>query len=1748
MQWGHDWFERLKMKKTKRFAKNLLAISLSICLSFMSVPFGTAFASDASGEISNAASAVLESDSNVAADSADVIADAVSTPEDSESSALERANGEPESLDGIISSDEEISSAASIDSIVADTESENGDSLADKPAEPYEVELTAMGMLGANTVKISVPAADAGDELRAALGSAAATLDPGSADDAAHAAAKAALEAKFDGVGAFEAYSLKIVSGGQEVELPASAEVELTFVRLTADAGVAMPGFMNLGDSPRYFGLAGGELSELSVSASEQASEMAWLDTFRLDPSLPTLVAANGDSLADKPAEPYEVELTAMGMLGANTVKISVPAADAGDELRAALGSAAATLDPGSADDAAHAAAKAALEAKFDGVGAFEAYSLKIVSGGQEVELPASAEVELTFVRLTADAGVAMPGFMNLGDSPRYFGLAGGELSELSVSASEQASEMAWLDTFRLDPSLPTLVAANGDSLADKAEGLKAGSYSITANLYVIGEDAPIGQNAYMTTTVFPPIVPNSGNANLRVDEDGAMTLTFYPVNEIFTLQDIKGNDDEGVHILSVERGGASTSYGSHSDRITKVVAKLDSAKSTYALGACTQCPTIFMGGADQHWRMQLDVDFDSAKENGAVQPGEDAFSKTFSDEATGITVAVSTSDKNEVQKIESARLSVVKHEDDEANAAIEAEFAKSFLGTPKYEAYSIVLVDADGNAIHLAASSVLVTAPSAINYVDAYKYVGTDGGLQSIASFYQRGNVIIQDSGLGTYVIADHYSANHWVDFDFANDAIGASGQMKISSAQTGIEGFKDILTFFLGKEASDNGEDAYTLAIMHDNIDGETQPLWFWLGDGNGYLNLTIPVSSESDSVYLVESDGTSTGARKLDSTYADGKAAFSIVTPDQGGMNKDEIGKLLVALANGYSNGIASASADAPVAYIKVIHDASKLADKPYVYSNLAYSNLIYNGDEQTCAYVDGNSQVVQGSIIQKNAGSYSAMVEPKPGYTWFDGSRNSIELTWSIRKASLQISIDDLAYGAQSDFVAKVTGFQGSDTADSIGLKSVSLKPQYWPDTTKPGFYQLSNWNYWDGLDQGLDNYDINFSNASLYVGMAPSSEPQVAEGLVYSGQEQIGVTGDESLYTLENVSQADAGEYEAVAKLIRGAGRWSDGSSGNKVVKWSIAPATLKAAYTGDTVTTARDEARGEVSVSGFVNGETAETVEGFELPAVSIPEALTPGESYQLTPTGGNAGKNYQFEYAPGTLSVASSYVREKLAPGTYTITANLMMPGEYNPVLRGTTVCANTPDNPFADSAGNSPVVDENSDVTIANAVPTDAQAMTSNATLIVAEDGTKTLVLPVRNPCFTLQELGTCAELQDVKVERTTPEDPSLWNYGKMSSRIHKVAFTLTDNLASGERSYDFAGSFLYAVPLEKGMQYGSGNPEIRPSGDVALRLTVDYSSVRKSSDSTEVPTLVDLIDKGNNGNGGNGGSGNNNGSNGSQNNSGSNESNGSANGGSNGGIATTDGHLAAGTYTVSGNVWLPKSQTGLPLNPHLSNGGFPPSSPVSSNATLVVDGSGHAYVRIPVTIQDKVMVVNNVWGSGVSFDGSTITIDLGTPSAGQTTFTGTCQVSVTIGWLAKTIAAGIFNGVWDHTWTANWEVDLGSVLPASGGGTLPAAAQAILNGANGVAAQESAAEAALAALDEGGSSASKSAAAKKAGSQAASDEGGSADGGMAPVTVACIALGAVAVAAIAAWLLLSRRKRNAAAEAGADSANGE
>ena len=209
---------------------------------------------------------------------------------------------------------------------------------------------------------------------------------------------------------------------------------------------------------------------------------------------------------------------------------------------------------------------------------------------------------------------------------------------------------------------------------------------------------------------------------------------------------------------------------------------------------------------------------------------------------------------------------------------------------------------------------------------------------------------------------------------------------------------------------------------------------------------------------------------------------------------------------------------------------------------------------------------------------------------------------------------------------------------------------------------------------------------------------------------------------------------------------------------------------------------------------------------------------------------------------------------------------------------------------------------------------------------------------------------------------------------------------------------------GSVLYAVPLDL---------ELKPSGSVALELQVDYSSMEKVSDSTQVPVLDEAIgeddqsdpdpdpsDPSNPG-------GNQGGSDGQGSGSGSGNQGGIAGGNGTqvgpGTAGTVDsGTLKAGTYTVSANIWFDKADTGLPLNPHITSSVFPPMNPVSNNATLTVDSSGRARVSVPITIQDKVMSVKSISGLNIVSSSSSggkltsITVDLGVIDAATSVIT--------------------------------------------------------------------------------------------------------------------------------------------------------
>lgn len=100
--------------------------------------------------------------------------------------------------------------------------------------------------------------------------------------------------------------------------------------------------------------------------------------------------------------------------------------------------------------------------------------------------------------------------------------------------------------------------------------------------------------------------------------------------------------------------------------------------------------------------------------------------------------------------------------------------------------------------------------------------------------------------------------------------------------------------------------------------------------------------------------------------------------------------------------------------------------------------------------------------------------------------------------------------------------------------------------------------------------------------------------------------------------------------------------WSDGTTGEKTVTVTINKATLTATYLGDSITFG-DTPEYKVQVTGFVNGEDAESAVGFTAPAIADADKPDTSSnvalSMTLTPSGGSA-MNYDFSYASGSFNM----------------------------------------------------------------------------------------------------------------------------------------------------------------------------------------------------------------------------------------------------------------------------------------------------------------------------------------------------------------------------------------------------------------------------------------------------------------------------------------------------------------------------
>ena len=169
----------------------------------------------------------------------------------------------------------------------------------------------------------------------------------------------------------------------------------------------------------------------------------------------------------------------------------------------------------------------------------------------------------------------------------------------------------------------------------------------------------------------------------------------------------------------------------------------------------------------------------------------------------------------------------------------------------------------------------------------------------------------------------------------------------------------------------------------------------------------------------------------------------------------------------------------------------------------------------------------------------------------------------------------------------------------------------------------------------------------------------------------------------------------------------------------------------------------------------------------------------------------------------------AEKAAAESLEPGTYTVSTNLYLPGERNTQLPGTTAYMTNPDNPLGIGGHEGLPI-----------VPAEA-----NGTLVVAEDGTKTVTFDVVNPVFTLQKISAPENSQILAGVRDSERYEGTNGVG-VDGRITQLVIQLGDDSAI----YPFDDCAEFPTLLETDWY-------------VPLELSVEFTSAEKISDSTEV-----------------------------------------------------------------------------------------------------------------------------------------------------------------------------------------------------------------------------------------------------------------------------------------------------------------
>ena len=211
------------------------------------------------------------------------------------------------------------------------------------------------------------------------------------------------------------------------------------------------------------------------------------------------------------------------------------------------------------------------------------------------------------------------------------------------------------------------------------------------------------------------------------------------------------------------------------------------------------------------------------------------------------------------------------------------------------------------------------------------------------------------------------------------------------------------------------------------------------------------------------------------------------------------------------------------------------------------------------------VDKNNIAVEGNIAWDDPGATLILGKHSYAWTWTPTSSNYQTKTGSIELEAFDRKIQSLS--VQGDFKTAYTAYE---PFDPTGVKVIA--------------------HYTDGTQAKLDDNKYEFTvvngdinrlvvvndtvTVSLKAGATVSTTfkievvkltvdvPTEVAGLVYNGEEQIGVKNAEH-YNLTGNTGTNAANYNATAELKdKDNTEWSTGGTDNVTIPWSIAPMTL----------------------------------------------------------------------------------------------------------------------------------------------------------------------------------------------------------------------------------------------------------------------------------------------------------------------------------------------------------------------------------------------------------------------------------------------------------------------------------------------------------------------------------------------------------------------------------------------------------